>query len=102
MDDMKLTIVFSIAILRYPFDWRTPLGYIIATTQQYITFTYMLFCLSAITSLGIGADIIAITVSNEIKTIIKIANKKLRSKKERPLALKRFTEIIEWHSMVKQ
>lgn len=44
----------------------------------------------------------AITLSSEIKSIIKTAGKKLRLKSERSLALSRFTELIQWHSMVKQ
>lgn len=87
---------------RFPFDWRTPFGYFFATMQQFINITYILFFISVIASLGVGCDLLIITMSNEIKSIIKIANKKLRLKKERSLALNRFTEIIEWHSMVKQ
>lgn len=44
----------------------------------------------------------AITVSSEIKSIITIACEKLSLKSERSLAFSRLTELIQWHSMVKQ
>lgn len=92
-----LTILF-----RFPYDWRNPFGYFVATMQVYIIFTFMLFFISVIISLGIGCYLFGITTANEIKSVFIIANKKLRLKSEHSLALKRFTELVELHSMAKQ
>lgn len=62
----------------------------------------MLLIVSIILSFGIGSFLIAITSTNEIKSVFIIVNEKLRLKSERSLALNRFTELVECHSMLKQ
>lgn len=93
---------FFIAISSYPFDWRTTFGYFLATTYIFILLTYALLLISGIASFGIGCNLLAITVSKEIKGMIKKTNKKLKLKSERSLALSRFIDLIEWHSKCKK
>lgn len=64
--------------------------------------TYTLFVIANLTAFGIGCYLIGITVSKEFVNIMKIANEKLKSKRKRSTAMKRFTELIEWHALVKQ
>lgn len=91
-----------IAFFSYPFDWQNPFGYFLAMTFAFTLLTYTLLLISAIASFGIGCYLLAITVTNEVKSITKIATTKLRLKTERSLALSRFVDLIEWHSKYKK
>lgn len=73
-----------------------------ASMIQFNMLTYTLFVIANVASFGIGFFLIGITATKEIKNILHIVDKKLRLKEEHSLAMKRFTELIEWHSMVKQ
>lgn len=95
-------MLFNIQFFRFPFDWKDPFGYVVATMHVYITFTFLLFFISIIASFGIGCFLLGITTTNEIKTVFIIANEKLRLESEHSLAFERFTELVEWHAMVKQ
>lgn len=52
--------------------------------------------------IGFGGYLVGITVTKEIKCVLQTADKRLGLKKERSLAMKRFKQLIEWHSIVKQ
>ena len=58
--------------------------------------------LATLASFGIGCYLVGITATKEIKTVLQTADKRISLKKERSLAMKRFTELIAWHSLVKQ
>lgn len=73
-----------------------------ASMIQFNMLTYTLFVIANVASFGIGCFLIGFTATKEIKNILHIVDKKLRLKEEHSLAMKRFTELIEWHSMVKQ
>lgn len=93
---------FRNAIWRFPFNVRNPMGYLIASVFQLTKLTFTLFLVANILTFGIGCYLIGITATKEIKNTLQIADKKLRLKKERPLAMKRFTDLIKWHSIIKQ
>lgn len=73
-----------------------------ATILLFSIMAYNFFVIANIAAFGIGCYLIGITTTREIKSILYIADKRLKLKKERLLAMKRFKELIEWHAMVKQ
>lgn len=89
-------------IFSYPFDWRNPFGYMLATIYIFCLLSYSLVLISGVASFGIGCYILANTTSTELKTIIQKTNKKLRLKSQRSLALDRFIDLVEWHAKCKE
>lgn len=78
------------------------MGFSIASLIQSTMMAYTFFLTAHIASFGLGCYLIGITVTKEINGVLQIADKRLRSKRERSLAKKRFTELIKWHSIIKQ
>lgn len=78
------------------------MGYSIASVLQLIMLTYTYFLFANILSFGCGCYIFGKTVTKEVKGVLYILDERLRSKTERSLAMKRFTQLIEWHSFIKQ
>lgn len=78
------------------------MGYSIASLLQTTMLAYTFFLTANIASFGLECYFIGFSTTREINGILRIADKKLIIKKEHSLAMKRFTELIEWHSFVKQ
>lgn len=64
--------------------------------------TYAIHIIANLLAFGIGCYLIGITATKEINKTLHIVNKRLGLKKERSLALERFTKLVEWHSFIKQ
>ena len=78
------------------------MGYSCAIILQCTIAIYVLFVIANMVSLGIGLYLFAITITTEVKYITRAVDKKLRSKRGKSIAKKRFIELIEWHATVKQ
>lgn len=78
------------------------MGYSIASGLQTIMMAYAFFVVANVASFGIGCYLFAKTITNEMNSMLHIADKRLALKKEHSLAMKRFIQIVEWHALVKQ
>lgn len=78
------------------------MGHTYAVALQVTLTSYALFIVANTLSFGIGCYLFGITVTKEIKGILQTADKKLSLKTEQSTAMKRFSELVKWHSFIKQ
>lgn len=88
---------------RYPFDWKSPVGYFIAVFLEYFVLGYQFFLNSCTLGLGIGAFWFAVTATKEIRRILYSIDDetKVNGKRSKKL-IGLFAEFIYAHGIVKQ
>lgn len=89
-------------LLRFPFDWKNPLGYSIAIAVQYITAAYGLLFLASLVIFGMVTFFFANALIKDINGLLQTINKNAKVKKNRDRILKQLLEFIQYHSDVKQ
>lgn len=95
--------VFEIvAILRIPFDWKTPIGYLTAVVYQYVMTRFSFVFIAGAVSIGISEFLFAVTVTDDIKCILESFNKDAKSKNTRLKTLQHLSNYIQIHSTLKQ
>lgn len=100
---MKYEICFFLfEKCRLPFDWKNPIGYLIAVTLQYIIAIYAAIFMSCIVTLGFGAFLFAVAVNKISKQSLYTICKKAKHKTSQTHLLKRLHEFIHFYSSVKQ
>lgn len=62
----------------------------------------VMFVIAIVAAFGIGCYLIGITVTKNLKRMLHIADKRIKLKRGRSLAMERFTDLIKWHVLVKQ
>lgn len=87
---------------RFPFDWKNPIGYLIAVTLQYIMIMYMFFVISSMLSLGIGAFMFSVKAVDDVKMCMKSVNECAIVKGKQSKAFKRIAGYIQLHAYLKQ
>lgn len=87
--------------IRYPFDWKNPVGYFFAVALQFIALTYCILLFSCTIFVGIGCSLLLVSVTNkDIADDLKFVNK--NAKQHRLLALNRLCGFIENYSTLKR
>lgn len=86
---------------RYPFDWKTPIGYTLAATLQYTAVSVILFATSSTVVIQMGVISMLISMTKDIKHDLHAINKKSKIKDHQPDILHHFTELIQYHSDAK-
>lgn len=87
---------------RLPFDWKNPMGYLLAVALQYTVSTYIFFLLAGFSALAIGSYFIGLTGAKEIRICIFETNRRLQTKYERAYIHRFIFIFIQWHSRLKQ
>lgn len=85
-----------------PFDWRNPIGYLVAVIIQFIIVAYEFFVIACTLSLAIGAFWFAISATKEIKRIVNSIDENTEHKGGEEIMFKEFSTFIHMHSIVKQ
>lgn len=93
---------FSLVLLRFPFDCKNPVGYLIAIYMQYNMIWYMFYVIASLVSLGIGAFIYSVMGTDEIKRYLNSVNEYAMRKKNHLKSLKQLAEYVDYHSEMKQ
>lgn len=94
---------FSWLQLRFPFDSKNLLGYLVAIVLLYYMIFDMFFVIASMLSLGIGAFILAISSTMQIRRYMNLLSKHAISKKNLPKkTLQLLTDFVDFHSDVKQ
>lgn len=89
--------------LRYPFDWKNPLGYLVVVTHQYVVAGYcskFLFC-AASSAIGCCAFLISI-IRKQVKNDLKLINANAASDRNHSLTLKLVADFVGIHSFLKK
>lgn len=95
---------FACSFVRFPFDSYNPIGYLITIILEYIIYGYELFVIACTVTIGIGAFLFAMSVAEEIQSILHSinaeiqANENISSDELKTL----FIEYIDVHANVKQ
>lgn len=86
---------------RYPFDWRTPIGYFVAIFIDYIIMGYAYFTVACTVTLGIGAYCFVISATEEVQRILHSIHQKAHSNQSSALNIL-LPKYIHAHRIVKQ
>lgn len=103
-------MIFFLVFKRLPFDWKTPIGYIITLAFLYATTFFALSCLIPILSLVIGCGWFALIfteeIQNDVKTLNKICQKSSDKKHKKHRNIQKFEEsfiiIMQDYSALKE
>lgn len=85
-----------------PFDWKTPIGYIIALTLQYFGLAYLYSFTAFILSIEIGCYLLAMEFIIDIKNDLNFFNEIAKSKKNQSQLSSRLPDSIQFHIRLKQ
>lgn len=97
-----LFVYFWSSNLRFLFNWKTPIGYTIAMTFQYVmtwSFCYLYSCLISFT---IGTSLTLIAFTNDLVAILKSINHCAQDKENELDIAQKLNVFIKLHSTVKQ
>lgn len=86
-------------MIRFPFDWKTPFGYLIAFAVQCITLLIAVQFIALIVSNGIGVYLLIISMIKDLKRAVKHL---IKLDKNEHLFIKQLYDFIEFHSIAKQ
>lgn len=87
---------------RTPFDWRNPIGYLVAVTMQYVMIMYLLSTVGCALVFAIASYLFSIAMSKSIKLNLCSINRKAGDEIHRMRLMEQLVEFIEYHSRVKQ
>lgn len=87
---------------RFPFNWRTPFGYLSAFILQYMALKYVVMVGACIIVLAIGLYFYLIALSKSMKRSLLSIHQNSTDKTKRTIIWGQFTEFIDFHSKVKQ
>lgn len=88
-------------IKRFPFEWKNPLGYLIAIGIQYAITAYGVLIGACIISLGIGSFLYVIASTKCIRGNLFAINR-CTNDSDKQHIWDQFIEFIQYHSRVKQ
>lgn len=87
---------------RYPFDWKNPVGFVLATILQVISMFYVNIIISAGLSTGVGVYLWALSMATDIKNNLKSINEAAKRKRKRRKLSKLLNVTIGYHSTSKR
>lgn len=89
-------------IQRFPFDSKTPIGYMVSFVLEYLMLMYVSYAVACILSIGFGAYSFIIAMTEDIKINVNITNDDIKIKKNRSKIVEQISDFIEIHSNAKQ
>lgn len=87
---------------RFPFDWKTPRGYLIAFTLQYIACMFLFLFIACSLSTGIGVYMFIKCLTKDIKNGLNSINEGAKINRDRVKISIKFNDIIHFHARSKQ
>lgn len=98
------TFFLNVKILRLPFDWKTPSGYLIAVIFQSMLAAYHFFLTSTITTFGIGTYLFLLSPIEDIKVNFDSTTHRKPNMQRTPRIrnVRKLCEFVEIHADSKQ
>lgn len=97
-----MNVIFPFAVLilfgRFPFDWKNPIGFLVAVILQTIMISYPLRYMSCYTRLALGSYLFAITFVRDTIDEANDFSDSLRKSRSKLNAYKKISEIIQVHA----
>lgn len=88
---------------RFPFDWKTPIGYFVAIILQHIISAISFTVVACALSYAIGGCLIAFSMLKEIRRILSKINRNAKSSRNDQRTVHHLTRTyIQLHSDLKQ
>lgn len=97
--------IIHFALKRFPFDPKTPAGYLIAIILEYAIVGYEYLIIGCTLTLGNGAFWYAVSATKEIKRMLHFANDQVGEDENRTNEMEMkdlIKEFIHFHGTVKQ
>ena len=85
-----------------PFDWRNPVGFVIAMSMLYIMFSCIMKIAACVIALAVGSYLYAIADSKCLQRILSAVDQSSQLKAERKHIRKQLVDLMQYHSNVKQ
>lgn len=82
---------FRLSIDRFPFNPKTPIGYIVASIVEYFVFWHNFYLALCLVSFGIGSFLFAVTLAKFLENTLYHINIKAKKKK---------TQSTAWHELI--
>lgn len=89
-------------LLRFPFDTKSPFGYLFGIFLQYNLVMYAFCIVACSVSVGISSYFLVILAIRDMKNLLRAINKQTRIKSDHSKMSTQFIEFIEMHSIMKQ
>lgn len=93
---------FQIFNQRFPFDWKNPIGFLVATVFEYMTMTCEYTFVSCSFTFGFGNFFFIVSATQDLKNNLKSINELAVVQNNRRQTLKRISEFIRFHSSLKR
>lgn len=88
---------------RFPFDWRSPFGFLVAIAIQYVMVTYFLVIAAPILIMVIASYLYCIAVSKIVKRGLLHINRNAQAKEiDQSTLLEQIIESLKMYSCMKQ
>lgn len=97
-----MIFLLYVRILRLPFDCDNLLQYLAVVMLEYVVTRYTFVVVAAGASFGVGAYLFAVSISDDIKSILKSMNNDAKSKRNSSKALKHISNYIQVQAVLKQ
>lgn len=100
--DILIDVLWFLEIYRFPFDWQTPTGYILAMSIQYIQTVYTFLFANSAFAMGLSSYLIANVVADDIKINLNLMNVDVKIAKNRLKTIQQIYDFIEVHSFLQE
>lgn len=87
---------------RFPFDWKNPVGFLVAVIIQYILDLVGFAVVLGSLSFGVSVYLFTLSVNKDIRGILKTINRKAKSTQNQQNIIHRTRVYIQLHSDLKQ
>lgn len=87
---------------RFPFNWKTPIGYLVAVALQIIVASFPLRYLSCFMTFPLGGHLFTVTIANDVIADMKSINDDVKIWKSETYIYTKLLELIHLHSDGKQ
>ena len=95
-------IVIVVECYRFPFDWKNPIGYLMALALMYLVLKCLYFFGAVGSSLEITSYLLMMEFMKDVQNDIKLMNEIAKSNKNLSEMLKQLRVSIEFHSNMKK
>lgn len=87
---------------RLPFDWKNPLGYLIAACLQYVMTKCFFIYVASLSSFGIGFYLFSMAMSEDMKLNLNSIKRDSKTRRHQSEAIKQLAKFVQIHTLSKQ
>ena len=91
----------NVFTFRFPFDWKNPIGYLIAVGLQLIMVFIALHYVACFLTLAIGSVMFSLSIAEDIKDSLIFIDESAKSKQSLPHMMKQLIELIRFTNLRK-